>query len=321
VKSKLEYWRPACTLERLKERAQTLRDVRAFFLHRGVLEVEAPVLGDAISPDAYVNTLTVPALGLALQPSPELYLKRCLASGLGDCYALGKVFRCDEPSARHNPEFTLLEWYRVNFTTQQLMDDVKALLTHLWGYQRFDVCSYDHLFQRFFNQSILGLCDQTLIDLVSTHLPLTEDFMASVRAMPSMAYDLLFSSVIEPTLGADCPVFVTDFPAIGQTTLAQYKKIGTFEVEDRFELFFRGLEIANGYQELSDAKELEKRLRHQQLEQQPGFQQLLAAQQSYFPSVSGVAVGMDRLLMAHFQAKHIEEVLPFPVHYMAKLDA
>jgi len=319
AKNKSRYWQPACTLERLKVRAQVLQNIRTFFLERDVLEVDVPMLGDAASPDAFVDTLTVPALGLVLQPSPELYLKRCLASGLGDCYALGKVFRCDEPSAKHNPEFTLLEWYRIDFTAQQLIDDVKALLAHLWGYQSFDICSYDHLFQHFFKISIVDISEQVLIDLVSAHLDLSDGLMISVKETPSIAYDLLFSSLIEPTLGADCPVFVTDFPAVGQTTLAEHKKIGSFEVEDRFELFFRGLEIANGYQELSDPKELENRLRNHRLDQQPGFQKLLAAQQSYFPRVSGVAVGIDRLLMAHFQAKHIEEVLPFPVHHMAKI--
>ncbi len=307
-----------CDLSMLQQRAAVYRIIRDFFYERGVLEVEAPLLGEVISPDPFVNTLSVEiaSSSFALQPSPEIYMKRLLSSGVTDCYYLGKAFRNDVPGKRHSLEFTLLEWYRLGLSVEQLIEEIKCLLTSLFSLTHFEHCTYDSLFYSTFGVGSNGLSDTVLIQLAHQFLDLSETMSAEIKKNPSVAFDLLFSSCIQPNIGLLAPLFVLDFPICNQVTLAAHKTRGAHQVEDRFELFYNGLEIANGYHELDDSQELETRLIANGMASMPGFQKLLNAQKHYFPACSGVALGVDRLLMAHFKLNDIRHVLSFPIHDM-----
>ncbi|MCJ8337744.1 MAG: EF-P lysine aminoacylase EpmA [Pseudomonadales bacterium] len=313
-----DHWQPSATLETLKKRAAMLAQIRDFFSARDVLEVDVPVLSQAAVCDPYIDSLTVEYRNFPedtvqhyyLQSSPEYAMKRLLAAGSGCIYQMSKVFRNGEVGSRHNPEFTMLEWYRLGLDDQTLMDEVAALVTKVTGIEHFQRYSYRQLFLQYLNLDINTASDAKLA------VKMREQIEVSGEYDRDGWLNLLMSHCIEPQLqGA---VFVYHYPA-SQSALARLTTDADgFSVAARFELFIEGVELANGYHELTDAAEQAKRFAaDQQLRSELGLQQrplelrLVEALKQGLPDCAGVALGVDRLLMLALAKEQIAEVLPF----------
>lgn len=315
-------WRPSATIGALQQRAASLASIRSFFAERQVMEVETPLLCHSTATDLHLQSMRVkPAFAEApefLQTSPEFAMKRLLAAGSGPIYQLCKAFRQDEQGQRHNPEFSMLEWYRPAWNIEQLMAEVEALLRHCLPVDgdiipsaAFERISYRELFVRELGFDPMQITDEALALRASEQLRLD---------LPDMSRDdwlnLLMADCIEPRLRS--AVFVTQFPA-SQASLSRIAMDADGNrVAHRFELFCRGMEIANGYQELTDAMEQRQRFeadnekrQAQNLATIPVDHNLLAALQHGMPDCAGVALGVDRLMMLAQQANSIAEVLSF----------
>lgn len=316
----MSLWQSPAPLHNLQRRAEILTRIRAFFAERAVMEVDTGVLSQYAVSDPYIDSLEVAFRGhptgqselCYLQTSPEYAMKRLLAGGCGAIYQLGKVFRNGEEGRWHNPEFTMLEWYRPGFDEQQLMQEVEALVCAVLGLASIRRVSYRALFLE-----QLGLD----IDVASN-----AELAARMRAEIEVELEdddrdgwlnLLMSHLIEPALVEDA-VFVTDYPA-SQSALARLKEDADGrQVAARFELFVGGMELANGYHELTDAREQARRLEadNQQrrvlgLPRRPLDYRLVAALEAGLPDCAGVALGVDRLVMLAASASHIDQVMPF----------
>lgn len=307
-------WQAAASPENLKVRAQLLAKLRSFFAARDVMEVETPLLSQRTVTDVHLRSFTVDNDGqpLFLQTSPEYAMKRLLASGSGSIYQLGKSFRQEEQSRQHNPEFTLLEWYRVGFSLEQLMDEVEELVQLLMRCDDIPRLSYRSLFEQHcqFNPHTIAAAE--LEKFAHSQIQLSGQNLGSTDYL-----QLLMTQLIEPQLPKHC--FVYDYPA-AQAALAatETQQDGTL-VAKRFELYCNGMELANGYFELTDASEQAQRFQQDLDKRQslglpsvPLDERLLAALAAGLPSCAGVALGVDRLLMALCNADSIEEVLSFP---------
>ena len=314
-------WRPSASLDTLRLRAHLLARTRAFFQARDIWEVETPLLSQAATPDPHIHSFTVPTSTEAepryLHTSPEFPMKRLLAVGSGSIYQICKVFRKGEAGRRHNPEFTLLEWYRVGFDLHALMKEVDALLRELLRYRGggdlpltdTQYFSYQQALQRF-----SGL-DPQKADVTALQ-NCARDHGLDVPALGDERdawLDLLMSHVVEPALPRDCPVFIYDYPA-SQAALAQIRG----DVAERFELYFNGMELANGFHELADTAEQRRRFeaenqRRLQMGQpvMPLDTHFLTALEQGLPDCAGVALGFDRLLMLVANKPDIAAVLSF----------
>ena len=313
-------------MQALHARARLLAAVRGFFAERGVLEVETPILAPTTGTDLYIDSFAVPMLDepsggndkhrdYYLQTSPEFAMKRLLAAGSGPIYQISKVFRAGESSRLHNPEFTMLEWYRPGYSLDQLMSEVADLLAvtlpqkqPMENLPRF---SYRQLFQEHLSIDPHRVESAQLADVART---------AGIHS-PSDKTDTLQQLMalhIEPRLPEFC--FIYDYPA-AQCALAQVEADAEgVPVARRFELYGRGMELANGYQELSDPAEQRRRFeadlkqrRAQGRASYPIDENLLAAL-AHMPPCAGVALGIDRLLMLLTGANSIAEVLSFTTH-------
>ncbi len=283
-------WRPTCSLAALYERAELLRQVRAFFHERGVLEAQTALLAGYTVTEPAVESLSVPGLGY-LQTSPEYQLKRLLAAGAPSLYQLAPVFRAGESGRRHNPEFVMLEWYRLGFDDSDLMKEVAALLDLTLGPADYLTIPYRDVVNRVPAPTEAGLDERQALDL---------RFSRGVDSLGQGRY------------------FITDYPA-GQAALARLREHDP-GVAARFELVVDGLEVANGYWELGDAAALEARFRRD-LERRrecgqalPGLDpRFLAAMEAGLPACAGVALGFDRLLMLRLGVSSLREVMAFPI--------
>ncbi len=307
-------WQPSASLDTLRFRAACYKKLRDFFCQRDVLEVETPLLSEAATVDPHIESLSTEVLGAKqyLQTSPEFYLKRLLAAGSGDIYSLGKVFRQGEKGRRHHPEFTLLEWYRVGWDEQQLIDEVIALI-HIF-LPEVIVTRYSYR-QCFLN--VLSI-DPHSADL-STIKKLTRDKIDIEFDSPSVSdwCDILMTHCIEPALPKGL-VVIDDYPK-EQAALAQLGQNDQGQtVARRFEAYLNGIELANGYYELTDAYEQEQRFcvdqryrKNNNLPIYPYDRKLVAALENGMPACSGVALGLDRLLMILCNSRDIGEVISF----------
>lgn len=312
-----EAWRPSAPQENLRARAQLLRALRDFFARRGVLEVETPLLGSGGSTDLHLGSLetqTGDGRSWYLQTSPEFAMKRLLAAGSGSIYQIGRAFRNDESGRLHNPEFTLLEWYRVGWDHQALMNEIDDLLSDILGEPAAERLTYAELFDR---HLALNPHRATKADL-GLALARAEIEVANPESLDcDTLLQVLMSQVIEPALPSDRPTFVYDFPP-SQAALARIRP-GPPSVAERFEVYVRGVELANGYHELRDPDEqahrfrcdLEARGAHGLPRVEPD-QHLLAALRAGLPACAGVALGVDRLLLLRVGADHLDQVLAFP---------
>ncbi|MCY4357153.1 MAG: EF-P lysine aminoacylase EpmA [Gammaproteobacteria bacterium] len=310
-------WRASASLHTLELRAKLLSQLRQFFAERNVMEVETPLLGRRTVSDLHLRSFVIADNSsdkqpLYLQTSPEYAMKRLLACGSGSIYQLSKVFRREEESRLHNPEFTLLEWYRVDFSLELLMKEVEALLQMLCGCSAVPRYSYGDLIQQFCGINPYTIEPTELEAYTRCTLSLSLNALDSVDCL-----QLLMSNLIEPELPEYC--FITDYPA-AQAALAATTRLpdGTL-VAQRFELYVGGMELANGYYELTDATEQLRRFKQDQeqrsirsLEPLAVDERLLAAMETGLPACAGVALGVDRLLMRLIGADCINEVLAFP---------
>lgn len=322
-------WRPAAALEVLKLRARLLEQIRAFFSERSVLEVETPILSGAAVTDPMLASFTTRYTGplfphgqtLYLHTSPEFPMKRLLAAGSGSIYQVCKVFRDGESGRRHNPEFTLLEWYRVGFDHHQLMTETGELVMQLLlpslQLNPPEKLTYREAFLRHANidPHTATVSDYaTVAKTLGIHAPTDLHYQSDV----AIWRDLLLTHVVEPKLGQGRLTFIYDYPA-SQASLARIQP-GNPPVAARFELYFNGIELANGFHELADADEqrtrFERQLHARAAEKLPGVpmdEHLLAALEHGLPDCAGVALGFDRLVMLASGAQSIEEILPFPL--------
>ncbi len=307
-------WQPSAPLANLRRRAQILAQIRAHFAAHGVLEVETPQLCPATVTDPHLKSIEVAGYGY-LQTSPEYAMKRLLAAGSGSIWQIARVFRADEVGRRHNPEFSLLEWYRVGFTPEQLIDDVTAIARIALGNLPSRHHRYRDLFHTHFAIDPLTCGREALRLAARQHLDLAFD-----DADRDTWLELLMSHVIEPQLGRDGLSFVVDYPP-SQAALARLRADADGQpVAARFELYYRGVELANGYHELLDAAEQRARFaadlhaREQLgLPAIPLDEPFLAALASGLPDCSGVALGLDRLIMLAVDADSLHEVMAFPL--------
>lgn len=316
-------WQPSASIQQLRHRAKVLNQVRSFFYERDVLEVETPVLARGGSTDPYLDSMMTYCEGggvaecipLYLQTSPEFHMKRLLAAGSGAIWQMARSFRNGEASQRHNPEFSMLEWYRPGFELQDLMDEVQALLEAILGVHSVECCSYRSLFHRY-----LG-ADPFRSDLESLGLLAEEASGIPADSMDrETCCDVLMSHVIEPELGRDKFTFVYQYPA-AQAALAKVSRDSEGElVAERFECYFQGIELANGYHELTDAAEQNRRFEADNRQRvsigKPVVQQdtfLIEALASGLPECSGVALGFDRLVMLASGVNSITDVISFDI--------
>lgn len=319
-------WQPTASLEVLRLRARLLARVRRFFAVRAVLEVETPTLSAAATPAPHLDSFSVayhgpagPASGqLYLHTSPEFPMKRLLAAGSGSIYQLCRVFRDGEAGARHNPEFSLLEWYRVGFSLAQLIVEVEMLVRSvLTGVRELSVAehhTYRALFMRY--AGLDGLI-ATGAELRACLLQQGHQPPAGVRDEEIDAWrDLVFTHIIEPQLSG--LVFVTEYPA-SQAALARIAPTNP-AVAERFECYLDGVELANGFHELSDATEQRQRFERENAARtaigrptMPLDEAMLAALTAGLPDCCGVALGFDRLLMRAINVEDIKGILAFGI--------
>jgi lysyl-tRNA synthetase class 2 len=314
-------WRPGASLERLRRRAHMLAGIRAFFAERDVLEVDTAQLVNFAVTDVNIHSAEVRwpgADGRAryLHTSPEYAMKRLLAAGSGDIYQMCHVFRGEEQGTLHNSEFMIVEWYRLGWTLEALMDEVDQLLRRQLGAASGAPAQYLTYEQAFLDA--LGLSPLRATDSALAECARACGFDAALirRCERDELLDLLMGARVGPRLGADGPVFVHRYPA-SQAALARLDPTDP-RVALRFELYLRGVELANGFEELSDPQEQRRRFADDQRVRAarnlpvPAMDEyLLAALAAGLPPCAGVALGFDRLLMVASAAATIDEVLAF----------
>jgi lysyl-tRNA synthetase class 2 len=321
----IPHWRPSAAPAALRARAVMLAALRDFFARAGVLEVETPIASRCAGSDPALESLVTrwhwgsDAAGqpLYLHTSPEFPMKRLVAAGVGPIYQICKVFRDGERGRLHHPEFSLLEWYRPGWDYQRLMDEVAAVVRVVLG--RPDLPAERVTYRGLFREQ-LGI-DPWTVGCAALRT------RAGALAIPDAEsldldrdgwLDLLLTQCLQGQLGRGCLTFLCDYPP-SQAALARLRQ-DAVEVAERFELYFEGVELANGFQELTDAAAQRARLQldletrcHQGRATPPIDTAFLAALAAGMPETSGVAVGLDRLLMAVLKVRHIDEVLAFPV--------
>ncbi|TYK66967.1 elongation factor P--(R)-beta-lysine ligase [Colwellia echini] len=320
-------WKTSMSWQNAQKRAEVISTVREFFADRHVLEVETPALSQGTITDVHLDALSCQYNFLAdssdqhsdtlfLQTSPEFHMKRLLASGYGCIYQIAKAFRHEEAGRHHNPEFTMLEWYRIGFNQFDLMSEVSELLKGVLGCNEPLFTSYQDVFINTVSVDPLTASFDELSDVLSAHNKLDDWLVESKDA--DLLLQFIFTELIEPTFGIEQPQFIYNFP-IAQASLA---KVSTQDsrVAERFECYYQGIELANGFNELTDADEQLKRFAAdnqkrltQGLEQRPIDNNFIAALQHGLPQCSGVALGIDRLIMLALGEKHISTVQSFTI--------
>jgi lysyl-tRNA synthetase class 2 len=315
-------WQPTASLQRLAQRAALLKRLRRFFDERGFLEVETPLLGRSTVVDRYIEPIAVPpfampgedalertSAGWFLQTSPEATMKRLLAAGASAIYQVTRSFRAGERGRLHNPEFTIVEWYRVGDDYDRGMALLDELADAMLERGRATRIAYRHAFAE---HAGLDPAEATLAELQSAA-------SAPDDSDRDGLLNRLWAARVEPHLGHGQPAIVFDWPA-SLAALARVRQ-EDWPVAERFELYVDGVELANGYHELVDADELERRTRHaneaRRSDGKPTLGEptaLLDAMRAGLPPATGVALGFDRLAMVALGAATIDEVVAFPAN-------
>lgn len=318
---------PTASRQNLELRANLLRQIRSFFDERNFIEVDTPLLSADTVVDRHLEPIIVPrpndhsnsaATGeMFLQTSPEFAMKRLVASGMERIYQVAHAFRASESGDRHNPEFTMVEWYRVGDDQTQGIELLGELASALFESNGFETISYRKVFaDRLGVDPLVATSDELARCLQQERVEFenSED-----EPEIDTLLELLMAECIQPHLGKHLPIIVYDYPS-SQSALARTRRDGESEVAERFELFFQGMELANGYHELLDADELLRRnlLVNDQRERDgktrlPEQSRMLEAMRSGLPACSGVALGFDRVVMLKSGAKSISEVIAFPI--------
>lgn len=292
-------------LQRLQQRAAIIQAVRFFFIAANYLEVETPIRLPALIPEAHLQPL--PSSSWFLQTSPELCMKRLLAAGVPRLFQVCKCFRRNERGSRHLPEFTMLEWYRLDGQYEDLMTETQAFLADLAEKFKEEMGYDQEIISLFLHPDWQRLSVQ---DAFGRYAPIT-----LVKALAEDCFDEILVEYVEPNLGCDRPCFLYDYPvALG--SLAKTSS-GDPEVAERFELYLRGVELANGFSELTDPVEQQSRFEHQaELAGKQGvtfgdFPEKFLADLVRIEAACGIALGLDRLVMLLTGAKDIDEVVSF----------
>lgn len=309
-------WQPSASIDSLRQRAHLIARIRQFFQQRHYLEVETPIMAHYGVSDPYLTNIKAVFRNkeYCLQTSPEYHMKRLLASGSGPIFQLARVFRDDELGRWHNPEFTLLEWYQLDIDHHALMDEIDLLLQEMLHCAPMQRLTYQHAFIE-----ACGLDPFTASRAMLQHCLLEHDLqgvLATDESDPDQYLFLLMSHVVEPFLAQkNVPVAVYHFP-LSQAALAQTRD----GVAERFEVYYAGVELANGFHELTEASAQSQRfqqdiLKRAQLSFAPVVPDpwLLQALEHGLPACSGVALGVDRLLALVLQKQSIAEVIAFDV--------
>ncbi len=304
-------WQPTASLEAMKARAELLRTVRVFFDARKVLEVDTPQLAHHGVSDLHIQCIPVADYGY-LQSSPEYHMKRLLAAGSGPIYQICKAFRDGEAGGRHNPEFTMLEWYRPGFSLKDLVDECLALFAKLFCDTPSQTYSFRKLFLQVTRLDPLTASDAELVACAQYH-------GAPPGLSKTAAVDYLMATKVEAALPAEQLSVVTDFPGWAAALAQTHKDKDGALLARRFEIYYRSLELANGYQELTDPDEQRQRFEQDNiLRTRHGLNPmaadpfLLDAMDAGLPACSGVAMGVERLLMAQQSHGRIDDVQTFP---------
>ncbi|MEM8733191.1 MAG: EF-P lysine aminoacylase EpmA [Planctomycetota bacterium] len=318
-------WRPTASLKQLEQRSELLRRTRQFFYSRGFCEVQTPVLGRDTVVDRHLDPIVIPGdrLGLAagspehfLQTSPEFSMKRLVAAGMEAIFQIGPAFRAGESGALHNLEFTMLEWYRAGHRFEDGLQFLSDLAVELIRVEGCDTLTYAEAMQIHAGIDVFSATVTELATDASKRFEVSADWSDDRDDW----FDLFFSELVQPSLGGKCPVILTHYPA-SQSALAKLS-VEDPRTAERYELFYRGVELANGYHELQDAEELE--LRNQRVNRQrasdgkhelPVESEMLRAMRDGLPACCGCALGLDRLQMVTTGASNIAEVLCFPIEH------
>lgn len=314
-------WQPTADISTLQTRAKILKEIRQFFADRDVLEVETPLISKFGVTDPHINAIPVlldDKERYYLQTSPEYGMKRLLAAGSGAIYQLTKAFREGDIGNAHNPEFTMLEWYRPGFDHFQLMTEVDKLLQTILHTKSAQRVTYKELFQQYLSFDPHNVTMEQLKKII--HIG---DFNFSEVFIKEATIDdclqVLFSYYIEPKLIGDTPWIVYNYPA-SQAALAKLKQESNIIIAERFEVYVQGVELANGYHELTEPKQQLIRFQRDQKTREQLKKpfmaiddRLIAALDEGLPACAGIALGVDRLVMLAVNASSIQEVIAFPL--------
>jgi elongation factor P--(R)-beta-lysine ligase len=317
-------WQPSAPINNLLKRAKIISKIRQFFADRCILEVETPTLSKFAVTDVHLSSFHTSFLKpgetneqqgqkMSLITSPEYHMKRLLAAGSGPIYQICKCFRNhEEISLYHNPEFTMLEWYRIQFDMMQMINEVDDLLQSVLDCEPAERISYQKAFQRHLNIDPLEADHTTLVNAIKQlNIELsTDDYDRDILLQ------CLFSFGVEPHIGQEKPVAVYNFPA-SQAALAVISS-EDHRVASRFEFYYKGIELANGFKELTNPQEQKMRFEqnnidraNQNLPPQNIDIELIAAMEAGLPDCAGVAVGLDRLIMLALEATNLDNVISF----------
>jgi elongation factor P--(R)-beta-lysine ligase len=299
----------------LKDRAAMLHAARHFFSERHIMEVDCPLVSQRASVDAHIDLIPADT-DRFLHSSPEYGMKRLLSEGAGDIFQLSHVFRRGEYGKKHNPEFMMAEWYRLEISFQEMIDETLDFIRLFIGEQPCDQMSYREIFLRHTGIDIKQATVDSLMDYCQKNN--IEQYPHIETEGVDALLNLILGAQIEPHLGDDDRLFVvTHYPA-SQSALAQKTQQDDFEVAERFEIYYRGLELANGYHELADAQEQNRRLVEGNVQREklgksplPIDTYFLDALKNGLPDCCGVAVGFDRCMMLRHKTTHLRDIIPF----------
>lgn len=310
-----------------KRRAAIIKNIRSFFHSKNIIEVETPTLSVGTVTDPYLeafsckynfltNTASTTSKEFYLQTSPEFHMKRLLSSGFGCIFQICKAFRHEEAGRQHNPEFTILEWYRLGFDQHDLIAEVDALLSLILKTQKADKITYQNLFIKYVNVDPLSANFLQLYAVIKSHGK-AADWLYNSQDR-DLLLQFIFTEIIEVNIGISKPCFVYNFP-IAQASLAKGCPDDS-RVAQRFECYFKGVELANGFNELTDAQTQENRfVTDNDKRQLLGLstkdidRNFIEALQVGLPQCSGVALGVDRLMMIALEKSTIGNVISFPI--------
>lgn len=296
-----------------------LAKVRSFFDSRNVVEVDCPIMSRGAPVDAHIDL--IPALFAShdecyLHSSPEYGMKRLLADGIGDIYQLSHVFRDNESSRKHSPEFMMIEWYRLNFSFHQLIEETLDLVSLFTGNLPRKIMTYREVFRKYAGIDYVTMTPQDLFNFIKEKK--IEYYPNIVEEGKDALLNLILGSHIEKHLGEEGLCALAYYPST-QAALAQTKEIDGESVAERFEIYYKGLELANGYHELADSAEQRKRLHEENKKREqlgkktlPIDEDFLRALEKGLPDCCGVAVGFDRLMMLKHNIWDIADVVPIP---------
>ncbi|WWO97155.1 MAG: elongation factor P--(R)-beta-lysine ligase [Candidatus Dasytiphilus stammeri] len=316
-------WKPNASIINLVKRADIISSIRKFFSDRNILEVDTPSLSQSTVSDVYIDSFQTTfwkpggqkKQQLYLITSPEYHMKRLLVAGIGPIYQICHCFRNREFGSIHNPEFTMLEWYQPKYNIYKLMNEVNDLLHKILNCGIAEKISYQNLFIKYFNIDPLLAEKKDLQKIVKL---LSLDLHNWINESNDTLLQLLLSHLVSSIIGFKQPIFIYNFP-ISQASLATIN-VDDPRVAERFELYYQGIELANGFNELTDSIEHCRRFENNNnirtligKQKQPIDNNLITAIKQGLPFCSGVALGVDRLIMIALKMKKLSKVIAFSV--------